>query len=63
MDSQALKKCSYPPCHCVVDAGERFCGAACANAVSTGRGPCLCGHVGCVEAGTYVRKEKPPAAD
>jgi hypothetical protein len=54
MDSKTLKKCAYPPCQCLVESGEKFCGGACANASDPHQEPCLCGHAGCAEVSSRL---------
>ena len=48
MPSKTLIKCACPPCQCLIEAEQQFCSAFCANAKGAPRGPCMCGHAGCV---------------
>jgi hypothetical protein len=50
MTPDSLRKCANPPCHCLVEDGERFCGSACAKTpAAAAKSSCSCGHVGCAE--------------
>lgn len=59
MASETLKKCAHPPCECLVEAGEKFCGSACANEpASAPKSSCFCGHVGCAEGRRLAEQGK-----
>jgi hypothetical protein len=69
MASETLIKCSHPPCQCLIEAEQQFCSADCASARGAARGPCLCGHVGCVaephalEGPPMIDKDLEPSLD
>jgi len=48
MSSKTLIKCAHPHCQCLIEAEQQFCSATCASAKGASRGPCLCGHAGCI---------------
>ncbi len=48
MGSETLMKCAHPPCQCLLEAEQQFCGSSCASVRGSARVPCMCGHPGCV---------------
>ena len=65
MLSDAVTKCSHPPCKCNVEVEEPFCSEFCADETDRLRTPCQCGHPECVGPEEAVDVEEPddvPAA-
>lgn len=58
MSTETLIKCMHPPCQCLVEAEQKFCGSACASARGASRGPCMCGHPDCVGEHTVTEDEE-----
>ena len=58
MSSETIIKCLHPPCPCLVEADQKFCSSACADARGASRGPCRCGHADSVGERTMTEQEE-----
>jgi hypothetical protein len=59
-NTETLIKCTHPPCQCLVEPEQRFCSVACSSADGSSRGPCRCGHEGCIAAERLMENEFDP---
>lgn len=47
MRSVTLMKCAHSLCHCLVEAGQKFCSTTCKNGKKSEGSECSCGDPGC----------------
>jgi len=58
MASETLMKCAHPLCQCLVEEEQKYCSSACARLDGALRGPCSCGHSGCIAAGEIAEGDE-----